>query len=55
MATKSRPKTRKTTAAQKATMDAARGAMNRGESIKPVAFRAAQGKAAKAAYLQAHL
>lgn len=55
MATKSRPKTRKPTAAQKAGMNAARLAVDRGESIKPVAFRAAQDKAAKAAYLQAHL
>lgn len=55
MTTKARPKTQKNTAAQKATMDAAREAFPKGESLKGVAFDAARTKADKAEYLQAHL
>lgn len=55
MATKARPTTRKLNDAEKATMRSAREAMAKGKSIKPVAFRAAESKADKAAYLQAHL
>jgi hypothetical protein len=36
-------------------MDAAREAVAKGQSLKPVAFQAARSKADKAAYLQAHL
>jgi len=55
MAIKARPTTRKLTSAEKATMEAARDAISKGQSLKPVAFRAARTKAEKAAYLQAHL
>lgn len=55
MATKARPKTRKLTPAERATLNAARGAIAAGQSLKPVAFDAAASKADKAAYLQAHL
>lgn len=55
MTTKARPKTRKLTGAEKATMVSAREAVAKGQSVKGVAFRAASSKAEKAQYLQAHL
>ncbi len=55
MTTKARPKTRKLTVAEQATMVAARGAVAAGKSLKVVAFRAARTKVEKAEYLQAHL
>lgn len=55
MKAKARPKTQKLTSDERATVKDAREAIAAGQSLKPVAFRAARSKADKAAYLQAHL
>jgi hypothetical protein len=54
-ADRAKPKTRKMTADERVAFQAARDAIAKGQSIKPVAFRAARSKAEKASYLRAHL